>query len=30
MDGRKIDKLLISRPKRKRVEAEAESETRQT
>ena len=30
MDGRKIDKLLVSRPKRKRVEAEAEGETPQT
>ena len=30
MDGRKIDKLLVSRPKRKRVEAEAESEAPRT
>lgn len=28
MDGRKIDKLLVSRPKRKRVEGEVESESR--
>ena len=26
MDGRKIDKLLISRPKRRKVEVEAEKE----
>ena len=30
MDGRKIDKLLVSRPKRKRVEADVGSETPQT
>ena len=28
MDGRKIDKLLVSRPRRRRTEQEAESETR--
>ena len=26
MDGRKIDKLLVSRPRRKKAEEEAESE----